>query len=75
MCELQLETPIESDEEFLSANIHNVFLVIVTSYQMGAALELLLTDAELARIGLGCYYALDCLCDNWNLFSELGDDQ
>ena len=47
-------------------NMLNSFLHIVTSYPTGATLELLLTDAELARFGLGCHFALDCLGDLWD---------
>ena len=49
-------------------NIHMAFLVVVTSFQMGAMLEVHLTDAELGRVGLCCHFALDCLCDIWNMF-------
>ena len=75
MCELTSESLPDTDEEVLRQNMFNALLHIVTSYHTGAAMELLLTDAELARIGLGCHFALDCLCDNWNMFSEQGDDQ
>ena len=47
MCEFHTETPSESDEEELPRNIHNVFLVLVTSLQKGAALEACLTEEEL----------------------------
>ena len=68
MCELLEESLSDTDEEVSHQNMFNVFLNIVTSYQMGATLELLLTDAELARIGLGCHVALDCLGDHWDMW-------
>ena len=74
MCEVTSES--DTDEEVSRQNMFNAFLHIITSYHTGAAMEeSLLTDAELARIGLGCHFALDGLCDNWNMFSGPGDDQ
>ena len=74
MCELLAEPFSDSDDDISHQNLFNAFLHIVTSYQTGTTLELLLTDSELARIGLGCHFALDCLCDNWYMFSEPVDD-
>ena len=50
MCELPFKTPIKSDEEFLPANIHNLFVVIVTNFQMGGILEGRMTGAEWAMV-------------------------
>ena len=61
MCELHAETPSEFDEEELHPNIQHVFLVLVTSFQTGAALEACLTEEELGRAGLYCHFTLDCL--------------
>ena len=61
MCELHAETPSESDEEEFRRNIQDVFLVLVTSFQIGAALEACLTEEELGRVVLCCHFALDCL--------------
>ena len=71
MCELTSES--DTDEELSHQNMFNAFLHIVTSCHAGAAMELLLTDAELAPIGLGCHFALDCLCDNWHALFEPPD--
>ena len=46
--------------------IFNVFLDIVTSFQLGDRPEAYLTEEEPGRVGLWCHFALDCLCDNWN---------
>ena len=54
MCELLAEPLSDSDEDISQQNIFNSFLNIVTTYQSGARLEAFLTEAELARIGLGC---------------------
>ena len=45
----------------------NSFWVVVTSFQMGAMLEVHLTGAEWGQVGLCCHFALDCLCDNWDI--------
>ena len=50
MCELPFKTPTKSDEESLPANIHNLFVVIVTNFQMGGILEGHLTGAEWAMV-------------------------
>ena len=47
MCEFHTETPSASDEEELHRNIQNVFFVLATSFQIGAALEARLTEEEL----------------------------
>ena len=60
MCELLEDSLSDTDEEVLHQNIFNAFLNIVTSFQMGAMLEMHLTDVELERVGL-CHFALDCL--------------
>ena len=39
MCEFHAETPSESDEDELHRNIQSVFLVLVTCFGIGAALE------------------------------------
>ena len=75
MCELVADSLSDSDEDISRQNMFNAFLHIVTSYPIGGMLELLLTDEELARNGLGCHFAVDCLCDNWYVPFELGDNQ
>ena len=68
MCELVADSSSDSDEDISRQNMFNAFLNIVTSYPIGGMLELLLTDEELARIGLGCHFAVDCLGDHiWEL--------
>ena len=62
-----LETMCELCEE-LNENLGNVPLDIVTKIQLGARIDVRLTQDELGRVGLSCHYALDCLCDNWKLF-------
>ena len=68
MFEVHAETPSESDEEELHRNIQNVFLVLVTSFQIGAVLEACLTEEELGRVKLSCHFTLDCLCECLFLF-------
>ena len=63
MCELLAESLSDTDEDISQQNMFNTFLNIVTIYQSGARLEAFLTESELARIGLGCHFDLDCLCD------------
>ena len=75
MCELTSESLSDTDEEVSYQNMFNVLLNIVTNYQKGATVESCMTDEELGRVGLSCHFAADCLCDNCNMFSELGDDQ
>ena len=65
MYKLVAESLSDTDEEASHQNMFNAFLNIVTSYPIGGMLELLLTDEELARIGLGCHFAADCLGDHW----------
>ena len=60
----------DTDEEIVHWNMFNKFLHIVTSYPTDGPLELLLTGEELARIGLGCHFALDCLGDHWDEFRK-----
>ena len=45
----------------------NVFLVLAAGNQIGAALEVCLTEEELRRVGLSCHFAIDRQCEN--LFS------
>ena len=45
----------------------SVFLATVTNFQIGAMLEVCLTEEELGRVGLCCHFALDYLCDDWNM--------
>ena len=66
MCERPAESLSDTDEEESRQNIFNAFLHIVTSFQKSATLEMHLTDAELARVGLCCHFALDWICDNWD---------
>ena len=61
MCEPGAESVSDADEEIAHWNMFNKCLHIVTSYPTGGMLELLLTDEELARIGLVCHFAADCL--------------
>ena len=71
MCEVTSES--DTDEEVSRQNMFNAVLHIVTSYHTGAAMELLLTDEELARIEPGCHFALDFLCENWHALFEPPD--
>ena len=64
MCELLAESLSDTDEGISQQNMFNTFLNIVTISQSGARLEAFLTESELARTGLGCYFELDCLCDH-----------
>ena len=66
MCEFLAESLSDTDEEVPHQNMFNAFLHMVTSYPTGGMLDLLLTDDELARIGLGCHFAADCLGDHWD---------
>ena len=68
MCELFAESLSDTDEEISHQNMFNAFLHIATSYPTGTTLALLFTDSELARIGLGCHFALDCLGNHWDEF-------
>ena len=64
------ESLSDTDEDISHQNMSNAFLHIVTSYHIGTTLELCLTEEELGRVGLSCHFAVDCLCDNWYMFSE-----
>ena len=68
MCELPTESLSDTDEDISRQNMFNAFLHIVTSYPTGTTLAWLLTDSELARIGLGCHFALDCLGNHGDEF-------
>ena len=75
MCELLTESLSDTDEDISHQNMSNAFLHIVTSYHIGTTLELCVTEEELGRVGLSCHFAVDCLCDNWNMSSVPGDKQ
>ena len=75
MCELLAESLSDSEVDISHQNLSNAFLRIVTSYHIGNTLESCLTEEELERVGLSCHFAVDCLCDNWYMFFEPGDNQ
>ena len=75
MCELLAESLSDTDEEVSHQNLSNAFLHTVTSYHIGDTLESCLTEEELGRLGLSCHIAVDCLCDNWYMPFEPGDNQ
>ena len=75
MCEPFAESLSDSEEDISHQNLSNAFLRIVTSYHIGNTLELCLTEVELGRVGLSCHFAVDCLCDNWYMSAEPGDNQ
>ena len=75
MCELFAESLPDSEEDISHQNMSNAYLRIVTSYHIGNTLELCLTEEELGRVGLSCHFTVDCLCDNWYLPFEPGDNQ
>ena len=68
MCQFHVKTPSESNDQEPHRNLQNVFLLLVTSFQIKAALEACLTEEELGRVGLSCHLAPDCLHDTWNMF-------
>ena len=75
MCDLFAESLSDTDEDTLHQNLSNAVLHIVTSYHIGNTLEFCLTEEELGRVGLSCHFAVDCLCDNWYMFSVPDDNQ
>ena len=66
-CQFHAKAPSESCDQEPHRNLRSVFLLLVTSYQIKAALEACLTE-ELGRVGLSCHLAPDCLRDTWNMF-------
>ena len=67
MCELPAESLSDTEEEE-APNIFYALLCVITSFELGDELEALLTEEELGRVGLCSHFALDCLCENWNMF-------
>ena len=51
-----------SDDDEEDHNTWNVLLDLITSFDFGARIQLILADEELGRVGLNCHYAMDCLC-------------
>ena len=76
MRELSAETLSDSDgsDDLAYQNTYNAVLDAVPNYHCGELLDACLTDRELGRLALTCHFALDCLCDNWNMFVEVDGD-
>ena len=62
MCEFPAATSSDTNEEEFRQNIFNVD--IVTSYRLSERLDEYLTGEDIARVGLSCHFAMDCLCEN-----------
>ena len=76
MCEFSAVVLSDSDgsEDLANQNTSNAVLGAVSNYHYGELLGSFLTDKELGRLALTCYFALDCLCDLWSMFVEVDGD-
>ena len=65
--ELPAESVSDSEDEE-APNIFNALPCVFTNFHLGGRPEAMLTEEELGRVGLCCHFALDCLCETWNMF-------
>ena len=67
MCELPAESLSDTEGEE-APNIFNVFCALSRVSSWSDKLKALLTEEELGQVRHCCHIALDCLCENWNMF-------
>ena len=67
MCELPAESLSDTEGEE-ALNVFNVFCSLSRVSSWSDKLKALLTEEELGRVGLCSHFALDCLCESWNMF-------